>query len=129
MAHRGHEAGTGHNGTTKGWKCLGMDRMAQQLGAGLQIIGTGLIPFIRNHGGSFYAMFSMIAGFVTNIILDYLFVWVLGQGVGDGSQPLISRHYGERDFKKLRDVRKLAYGFSMLLYAITRLESSYDITQ
>lgn len=74
-------------------------------------------------------MFSMIAGFVTNIILDYLFVWVLGQGVGDGSQPLISRHYGERDFKKLRDVRKLAYGFSMLLYAITRLESSYDITQ
>lgn len=26
------------------------------LGAALQIIGTGLIPFIRNHGGSFYAM-------------------------------------------------------------------------
>lgn len=26
-------------------------------------------------------MLSMIAGFVTNIILDYLFVWVLGQGV------------------------------------------------
>lgn len=186
------------------------------LGAGLQIIGTGLIPFIRNHGGSFYAMFSMIAGFVTNIILDYLFVWVFGQGVagaalatiigqgvtmlialvyllrkkqftlnipfskmgrvsaaivrigiapfglamtpnisliiinrfsifyggeqaiatyaciayiiciiylilqgvGDGSQPLISRHYGERDFKKLRNVRKLAYGFSMLLSVI-----------
>lgn len=186
------------------------------LGAGLQIIGTGLVPFIRNHGGSFYAMFSMIAGFVTNIILDYLFVWVFGQGVagaalatiigqgvtmliamvyllrkkqftlnipfskmgavsasiikigiapfglamtpnislviinrfsisyggeqaiatyaciayiiciiylilqgvGDGSQPLISRHYGERDFKKLRNVRKLAYGFSMLLSVI-----------
>lgn len=51
------------------------------LGAGLQIIGTGLVPFIRNHGGSSYAMFSMIAGFVTNIILDYLFVWVLGQGL------------------------------------------------
>lgn len=186
------------------------------LGAGLQIIGTGLIPFIRNHGGSFYAMFSMIAGFVTNIILDYLFVWVFEQdvagaalatiigqgvtmlialvyllqkkqftlnipfskmgtvstsiikigiapfglamtpnisliiinrfsisyggeqaiatyaciayiiciiylilqGVGDGSQPLISRHYGERDFKKLRNVRRLAYEFSMLLSAI-----------
>lgn len=186
------------------------------LGAGLQIIGTGLVPFIRNHGGSFYAMFSMIAGFVTNIILDYLFVWVFGQGVagaalatiigqgvtmliamvyllrkkqftlhipfskmgavfvsiikigiapfglamtpnislviinrfsifyggeraiaiyaciayiiciiylilqgvGDGSQPLISRHYGERDFKKLRNVRKLSYGFSMMLSAI-----------
>lgn len=51
------------------------------LGASMQVIGTGLVPFIRNHGGSFYAMVSMIAGFVTNIILDYLFVWVLKQGV------------------------------------------------
>lgn len=193
---------------------LGEDYIAIiALGSGLQIIGTGLIPFIRNHGGSFYAMFSMIAGFITNIILDYLFVWVLGQGVsgaalatimgqgvtmlialvyllrkkqftlhipfsqmgavsasiikigiapfglamtpnisliiinrfsisyggeqaiatyaciayiiciiylilqgvGDGSQPLISKYYGERDFMKVRNVRKLAYGFSMLL--------------
>ena len=183
------------------------------LGAGLQMIGTGLVPFIRNHGGSFYAMFSMIAGFVTNIILDYLFVWVFDQGVsgaalatiigqgvtmlialiyllhkrqftlkipfskigkvswsiikigiapfglamtpnisliiinrfsvlyggekaiatyaciayiiciiylilqgvGDGSQPLISQYYGERDFDKLKNIRKLAYGFSMFL--------------
>lgn len=52
------------------------------LGAALQIIGTGLVPFIRNHGGPFYAMTAMIAGFVTNIILDYLFVWVLDQGIG-----------------------------------------------
>ncbi len=51
------------------------------LGAALQVIGTGLVPFIRNHGGSFYAMVSMIAGFVTNMILDYVFVWVLEQGV------------------------------------------------
>ncbi len=51
------------------------------LGAALQVIGTGLVPFIRNHGGSFYAMASMVAGFVTNIILDYLFVWVWEQGV------------------------------------------------
>lgn len=53
----------------------------QVLGAGLQIIGTGMIPFIRNRGGSFYAMMSMVAGFITNIILDYLFVWVFHQGV------------------------------------------------
>ena len=46
------------------------------LGACLQIIGTGLVPLIRNNGGSFYAMFAMVAGFVTNIFLDYLFVWV-----------------------------------------------------
>lgn len=183
------------------------------LGAGLQIMGTGLVPFIRNHGGSSYAMFSMIAGFVTNIILDYLFVWVLGQdvsgaawatvigqgvtmlaalvyllwkkqftlkipvtkigtvwvsivkigiapfglsmtpiislviinrfsvsyggehaiatyacisyimciiylilqGVGDGCQPLISKHYGEKDFSRMNNIRKLAYGFGMFL--------------
>ena len=54
------------------------------LGAGLQVIGTGLIPFIRNHGSSFYAMISMIVGFVTNIILDYLFVWIFEQGVAGG---------------------------------------------
>lgn len=51
------------------------------LGASMQVIGTGLVPFIRNHGGSYYAMVSMIAGFVTNILLDYLFVWILEQGV------------------------------------------------
>ncbi len=59
------------------------------LGAALQVIGTGLVPFIRNHGGSFYAMLSMIAGFVTNIILDYMFVWVLGQGVAGAAWATI----------------------------------------
>ena len=44
-------------------------------GTVLQIFGTGLIPFIRNLGGSFYAMIAMVAGFITNIVLDYLFVW------------------------------------------------------
>ncbi len=185
-------------------------------GAALQVIGTGLVPFIRNHGGSFYAMFSMIAGFVTNIILDYVFVWVLEQGVsgatwatiigqgvtmlialvyllrkkqftlsipfskigtvsgsiikigiapfglamspnisliiinrfsisyggepaiatyaciayviciiylilqgvGDGSQPLISQCYGEKNWADLKFVRKLAYGFAYALSVI-----------
>ena len=184
-------------------------------GTALQIAGTGLIPFIRNLDGSFYAMLAMTAGFVTNIVLDYLFVWVMDQGVvgaavatvigqavtfltalvylvkkgeftlavplskicrvsaailtigvapfglamspnisliiinrfsafyggekaiatyaciaymiciiylifqgvGDGSQPLISRFYGERDFKRLKAVRNLAYGFAMSLAA------------
>lgn len=187
------------------------------MGAGLQVIGTGLVPFIRNHGGSFYAMFSMIAGFVTNIVLDYLFVWVLDmgtagaaiatiigqgvtmliallyllfkkqftlkipfskigavavsvikigiapfglamtpnisliiinrfsvsyggeqaiatyaviayviciiylilQGVGDGCQPLISRHYGEKDYGRLRNIRRFAFGFSLLLSVLS----------
>ncbi len=185
-------------------------------GAALQVIGTGFVPFIRNHGGSFYAMVSMVAGFVTNIILDYLFVWVLGQGVsgaawatvagqgvtmlialayfirkgqftlsipfsrlgkvsasilkigiapfglamspnisliiinrfsisyggepaiatyaciayviciiylvlqgvGDGSQPLLSMHYGGKDLDRLKSTRKMAFEFAMFLSLI-----------
>lgn len=45
-------------------------------GAVFQIMGTGLVPMIRNMGGSIPAMVSMAAGFFTNITLDYLFVWV-----------------------------------------------------
>ncbi len=51
------------------------------LGAAFQVLGTGLVPFIRNHGGPFYAMISMIAGFGSNIVLDYLLVWVWNGGI------------------------------------------------
>lgn len=51
------------------------------LGAVFQILGTGLVPFIRNMGGAVAAMAAMIAGFVTNILLDYLFVWRLPFGM------------------------------------------------
>lgn len=189
------------------------------LGAGLQILSTGLVPFIRNHGGPLYAMISMVAGFITNVALDYLFVWVLGrgltgaalatiigqgvtllfaliyffrekmlqlkvesgkfvslsksiikvgvspfgltmtpnisliiinrfsifyggdqavavyaciayiicvvylifQGVGDGSQPIISRYYGEKNLVRLKKIRKLAYGCGILLAAVSCL--------
>lgn len=50
-------------------------------GAVFQIFGTGLVPFIRNMGGSVAAMAAMIAGFVTNIALDYVFVWVIDWGM------------------------------------------------
>lgn len=52
------------------------------LGAVPQIFGTGLVPFIRNHGGPCYAMTAMGAGFITNIFLDYRFVWVRELGIG-----------------------------------------------
>lgn len=58
-------------------------------GAVLQIFATGLIPFIRNLGGSSYAMFTMIAGFVTNIILDYLLVWVYDGGMAGAAWATI----------------------------------------
>lgn len=51
------------------------------LGAVFQILGTGLIPFIRNYGGSLWAMIAMIGGFVTNIILDFTFVWLWNWGM------------------------------------------------
>ena len=50
-------------------------------GTGLQIFGTGLVPFIRNLGGSSFAMISMVSGFATNIVFDYLFVLVWEQGM------------------------------------------------
>lgn len=39
-------------------------------------------------------------------------VYLLLQGVGDGSQPIISRCYGEGDRAAVRDTRRLAYGTS-----------------
>lgn len=50
-------------------------------GAIFQVLGTGLVPFIRNMGGAVSAMAAMIAGFLTNIFLDYLFVWHLPFGM------------------------------------------------
>lgn len=190
--------------------------IAYPIVAVIQALGTGLVPFIRNQGGSFYAMISMTAGFVTNMILDYLFVWILEQGVsgaawatvigqgvtmgmafiyfirhrqftlnipfskmgkvsasilkigiapfglamspnisliiinrfsvsyggeaaiatyaciayvicivylilqgvGDGSQPLLSQHYGEKNYGRLKSTRKLAYVFALFLSLI-----------
>lgn len=51
------------------------------LGAVFQMLATGFVPFIRNMGGATFAMVAMILGFVTNIILDYAFVWVLPWGM------------------------------------------------
>lgn len=185
-------------------------------GAVCQIFATGFIPFIRNMGGSSFAMLAMIAGFGTNIVLDYLLVWVcqlgmvgaalatvigqaismtaaagyfikrkigftfpackslpehffmilkvavapfgltfssqitlilmnrflmmyngeqavavyccivyiiiiaylLLQGVGDGSQPLISRYYGEGNPENVKEIRHLAYITSGIIAAI-----------
>lgn len=45
------------------------------------MFGTGLVPFMRNYGGSLWAMIAMICGFATNVALDYTFVWVLRRGM------------------------------------------------
>lgn len=46
-------------------------------GTMLQIIGTGLVPIVRNYNGAVVSMISMICGFMTNVILDWLFIVVL----------------------------------------------------
>lgn len=51
------------------------------LGAVFQLLATGFVPFIRNMGGATVAMMAMVLGFVTNIVLDYAFVWVLSWGM------------------------------------------------
>lgn len=51
------------------------------LGAVFQLLSTGFVPFIRNMGGASFAMAAMILGFVTNIVLDYDFVWVNDWGM------------------------------------------------
>ena len=51
------------------------------LGAVFQLLATGFVPFIRNMGGATVAMLAMVLGFVTNIVLDYAFVWVLSWGM------------------------------------------------
>ena len=50
-------------------------------GTVFQIFSTGVVPLIRNCNGSAFAMISMVPGFLTNILLDYLFVWVFQWGV------------------------------------------------
>ncbi len=183
------------------------------LGTVFQIFATGVVPIIRNNDGARFAMGTMIAGFLCNIALDYLFVWVyewsvagaalatiigqaltaaggffylarhkipvwglevkgigkcvkdifkigiapfgisftplisqmfmnrfsmryggetavasyacvayvfaivclLVQGVGDGSQPLVSRYYGEKDTGAVLQTRRLAYGTAAVL--------------
>lgn len=51
------------------------------LGTVFQLMATGFVPFIRNMGAASFAMAAMVIGFVANIILDFLLVWVLDWGM------------------------------------------------
>ena len=51
------------------------------LGTVFQVMGTGLVPFIRNMGGAKFAMAAMFCGFFGNILFDWLFVWVWPYGL------------------------------------------------
>lgn len=51
------------------------------LGGVVQVFATGMVPIMRNHGASFYAMCAMALGCLANIFLDYYFVLVLYLGL------------------------------------------------
>ncbi|MFR7722949.1 MAG: MATE family efflux transporter [Clostridia bacterium] len=56
------------------------------------MLAQGLNPFILTQGYSFIAMSSVLIGAVINIILDPLFIFVLGMGVqGSGLATIISQ--------------------------------------
>lgn len=59
------------------------------LGAVFRLLATGFVPFIRNMGGATVAMMAMVLGFVTNIVLDYAFVWVLSWGMAGAAWATI----------------------------------------
>ncbi len=51
------------------------------LGTIFQLLATGFVPFIRNMGAASFAMTAMVIGFIANIILDFLLVWVFEWGM------------------------------------------------
>lgn len=59
------------------------------IGTVFQIFATGVVPIIRNNHGANFAMGTMIAGFLCNIVLDYLFVWVYGWSVAGAALATI----------------------------------------
>jgi len=59
------------------------------MGILFQVLGVGLVPVIRNMGKSIQAMAAMIAGFLTNILLDYVFVWVLPYGLAGAAAATV----------------------------------------
>ena len=54
-----------------------------------QIFATGIVPIIRNNGSSVFALIVMMSGFLTNIVLDYLFVWAFDMGTEGAALSLI----------------------------------------
>ena len=61
-----------------------------------------------NGGEQAIATYASI-GYVMSII------YLILQGVGDGSQPIMSKYYGEKAFDRLKNIMRLANGSGILL--------------
>ena len=51
------------------------------MGAMVQVLGTGLLPVLRNMGMSMQAMCSMVLGLVANILVNYYLMFVVELGI------------------------------------------------
>ena len=51
------------------------------IGTMFQILGTGLVPFMRNLGNAYISTVAMVIGAIFNIFFDYLLIWVFRQGM------------------------------------------------
>lgn len=85
---------------------------------GLAPFGLALTPNISlvfiNRFSASYGGEKAIA---TYACVSYIIciIYLILQGVGDGSQPLMSRFYGEKDQESLRGVQRMAYIFAIIL--------------
>lgn len=59
-------------------------------GAVCQIFGTGVTPMVRNCGGSGFSMVIMTAGFITNVVLDFLLICVWDKGVAGAAAATVA---------------------------------------
>lgn len=55
----------------------------------LPVLGNGLSPLIRNYGKTIVATICMSSGLVTNIVLDYIFVFLMEMGLSGAALATI----------------------------------------
>ena len=58
-------------------------------GTVFQVLGTGLVPMVRNYNGVLRAMLAMILGLLTNTVLDYLFIERFGWGTAGAAAATV----------------------------------------
>lgn len=83
-------------------------------GAAIQLFSTCLLPIVRNYGGSIMAMSAMIAGFLTNVLLDWVMVQVLEwQMMGAALATLIGQFVTVVPCVAFLLYKKLLFGYAV----------------
>ncbi|RRD94302.1 multidrug transporter MATE [Clostridiales bacterium COT073_COT-073] len=54
-----------------------------------QVLATGFIPLVRNYNGVILAMIAMIAGLITNTVLDYVFIVLFPWGTAGAAAATV----------------------------------------